>query len=348
MKQIKILGNFYTADPIDIRTFEKEWVENLSIEIHTTSSFQKNLVVNITWFFDDQHAEVQEWIKYNGDPTNTKIWLCGSVDSLNWIKNNSHHNFYNNLKDKGYQVELVGFIDEHWHSWFPYWLYKHNKDLNVPLVKNPKYLYLSYNRKPRDHRKELVEKLIENNLLDRGHVTFEKGYFPIIDNKTTDSDWIYFDNLMKNQKENYERGADSRFSRPEDLTSVGDLEIWNNTYMVIVSESEIYDPYHITEKTWKPIIGSRPFVLNSHPSAVEVLKRLGFYVPSDLFEDNDLDNCKPNNIINLLKKLSSLSSEELFLLYQKQLPMIQHNKEKFLSIANGDRRRILHWSQVNQ
>lgn len=348
MKQIKILGNFYRADPKDIRTHENEWVENLAIEIHHTSPYPKNLVVNITWFFDQQYDDVMDWLKYNGDPKNTKIWLCGSVDSLNWIKQNHNKNFYGDLKDQKYSISLVGFTDEHWHSWFPYWLYKHNKTLDVPLAQHPKYLYLSYNRKPRDHRKELVEKLIDNNLLDRGYVTFEKGYFPAIDDKDTSSDWEHFHNLMKVHPENYVRGHDERYSRPEDLTSLGNLDIWNDSYMVIVSESETHDPYHVSEKTWKPILGQRPFVLNSHPSAAYVLKRLGFYIPSDLFDDKNLDNCNVDSIIDLIKRLYAMSPEELFLLYKKQYHMLEHNRKKFLSIANGDRTKILNWVQTDQ
>lgn len=348
MKQIKILGNSYNADPKDIRTFEKEWIDNLAMEIYYTSPFMKNLLVNITWFFDDQYNQVNEWIKYNADPSDTKIWLCGSVDSLHWIKQNTDNPIYQESLDKGFQVALVGFTDENWHSWFPYWLYKHNKNLDVPLTTNPKYLYLSYNRKPRDHRKLLVEKLIDNNLLNRGHVTFEEGHFPIIDNNTTQNDWTYFNNLMEKNKDNYCRNADERYSRPEDLTSIGQPIIWDNSYLVIVSESEIHDPYHVSEKTWKPILGQRPYVLNSHPSVVYVLKKLGFYVPSDLFEDKSLDNCDTDSIITLIKKLYDMSGDELLELYQKQYPMIEHNYKKFVSIANGDRQKILNWVQTNQ
>lgn len=348
MKQIKILGNMYCADPKDIRTFEKEWVENLAMEIYSTSPYKKNLLVNITWFFDEQYNDVVEWLKYNGNPNDTKIWLCGSVDSLDWIKRTEDKPIYKTCTDQGYEITLIGFTDEHWHSWFPYWLYKHNKNLDVPLVQEPKYLFLSYNRKPRDHRKELVEKLVSNDLLDRGYVTFEKGYFPVIDERTTNDDWVYFNNLMKNNLHNYSVGADNRFTRPEDLTSVGDLEIWNNTYLVIVSESEIHDPYHVSEKTWKPILGQRPFVLNSHPSVVYVLKKLGFYIPSELFDDENLDNCNTDSIVNLIKNLSNMSSSELLSLYQRQYHMIEHNRKRFLSIANGNRNRILHWAQIDQ
>jgi hypothetical protein len=346
MKQIKILGNFYRAEPKDIGIFEKEWIENLSMEIHVQSPFEKNLVVNCTWFFDEQYNDVMDWLKYNGNPNNTKIWLCGSVDSLNWIKDCHSKQFYSDLIGQGYNISLVGFTDEHWHSWFPYWLHKHNNNLNVPLSISPKYLYLSYNRKPRDHRKELVEKLIQNNLHEKGHITFEKGYFPVIDDKVTNDDWIYFTNLMQSQSENYKSKPDDRFSRPEDLTSIGDLKIWNNTYMVVVNESEIHDPYHITEKTWKPIIGQRPFVLNSNTTVVEVLKKLKFYVPSDLFEDKSLDDCSPDSIINLLQKLYTLSPEELLSLYKKQYQMIEHNKNRFTEIATGNRKKILHWAQI--
>lgn len=341
MNITKLYGRFYTSDPQEIGQFEKEWAESLCKEIENTSTHPYNLVINITWFFE-KREDVNQWLSDFPGPAQTKIWLCGSIDSAIWIKT---QDWYTELQNKGYEISIVGFSDEHWHSWFPYWLYKHNKHIDIRLNNTPKYLYLSYNRKPRDHRIEFVKSLIDNKLIDRGYITFEKGMFPEIDNMTANTESDYYTNLIKNQPENYIRGEDVRYSRPEDLTSLGNIDIWNNSYLVISSESEKYDLYHLSEKTWKPILGLRPFVLNSNHTTNEVLKKLGFCIPSDLFEDNDLDNCSVDSVVNLIKKLYNLQSEELYELYKKQLPMLEHNRSRFIDIAEGDRTKILNWSQ---
>jgi hypothetical protein len=341
MKTTKLYGRFYTSDPQEIGQFEKEWAENLCKEIENTSPYPYNLVINVTWFFEKGDT-VNHWLSEFPGPADTKIWLCGSIDSAIWIKT---QDWYNELQDKGYEISIVGFSDEHWHSWFPYWLYKHNKDIDIRLNQNPKYLYLSYNRKPRDHRIELIKNIIDDNLLERGYVTFEKGMFAEIDNKTANTELGYYSNLLKTQPENYIKGEDTRYTRPEDLTSLGNLEIWNNSYLVISSESEKYDLYHLSEKTWKPILGLRPFVLNSNHTTSVVLKKLGFYAPSDLFEDSSLDECSISSIISLIKKLYSFEPEKLFELYKKQLSMLEHNRSRFLEIAEGDRSKILNWAQ---
>lgn len=342
MQQTKVHGSFYLADPQDIGIFEKEWVSNLRNEIANVSTYPMNHIINITWLDIDKENELFQYIKNNEDPKTSKIWLCGSIDSCHWVRSME---FYKSFVEKGFDISLIGFSEEHWHSWFPYWLYKNNKDIHVTLSENIKHLYLSYNRKPREHRKLLVEKLIENNLLDCGYITFEHGVFPEIDNKTGMTEQGHYEKLLEKEPNNYIRGADVRYSRPEDLTTLGDLEVWNSSYLVIASESEIYDPYHLSEKTWKPILGLRPFVWNGNNSMPGVLDRLGFYTPAKLFDNKSLDKCNVDSILDLLNELRILSTEQIYHLYLHQLPMLEHNRRRFIEIATADRTKILNWAQ---
>lgn len=344
MQETRLYGNFYLSDPQDIGKFEKEWVENLRNEIANTSPYPKNHIINITWLDIPKEDEVFRYILENESTTDTKIWLCGSIDSCNWVTSMA---FYQNFKDRGFEISIVGFSIEHWHSWFPYWLYKNNQNIDVNLgeINN---LYLSYNRKPRDHRKLLVDKLIENNLLDSGYVTFERGVFPQIDIKTGDTELEHYQQMMAKDPSNYIRGADVRYSRPEDLTTLGDLNVWNSSYLVISSESEIYDPYHVSEKTWKPILGLRPFVVNGHYTITDVLLKLGFYTPAKLFARQELNSCSVESIINLLNDLKDYSKTDLRNLYERQRPMLEHNQKRFIEMATGDRTKILNWAQAKK
>jgi hypothetical protein len=341
MKQVIFMGRLYTCDPQDIYLYEQQWVDNLKNEIQNTSPYQFNYLINITWIDRDQQDYWINWIDEAHAPNNCKIWISGSIDSVEWITNS---NFYKTLEQRGYEVTTIGYSKHHWHSWFPYYLYDKNQTINTTL-QNIKYLYLNYNRKPKHHRFLLVDKLRDHNLLHLGYVTFQQGYYSMLDELTGNTELNFHDEKVKSEPDLYIKPKDLKYSRPEDVSSLGNLDIWNNTYLIIVSETEFYDPYHLSEKTWKPIIGSRPFVLNGNYTMTSVLKKLGFYTPSMLFDNEDLDSCSADSIIELLQYLKTLNNEQLMNLYNKQLPMIEYNYKRFVEIATGDRTKILNWSQ---
>lgn len=72
---------------------------------------------------------------------------------------------------------------------------------------------------------------------------------------------------------------------PNDIYTLGDIHSWQNAYLNIVTETvfETQDPmdFFISEKTWKPILGRRPFFVYGQPELRKYLKQQGF----DTFED---------------------------------------------------------------
>jgi hypothetical protein len=194
-------------------------------------------------------------------------------------------------------------------------------------ITNPscKYLFLSYNRKPRQWREDLVKQLIENNLHTKGFITFEEGHFPEIDKMTKE----YDKNLHT---------TDLRYSRPEDILTLGNMDVWNNSYSVIVSETEIYDPWQLSEKTWKPLMGLRPYFLNSNPGIVKILEKLDIYTPAMLFNNTKLNSCLIADIIEQLILIKDPNK-----LYESQLDMLKYNQKRFFEIATSDPTKILNW-----
>jgi hypothetical protein len=326
---------FYCAEPHSIGIKERQFIDDIKNEVVHKSNYETNLVINITWFdaWDPKITDpIIEWVLKFGSPYHIKVWICGSVDGTDWF---THVPLYRWFNERGYKLEFVGFGPDHWYSWIPAWLARNNKDIpdiNYYLKNDFKYLYLCYNRKPRENRIELVKQLISNHLLGRGWVTFDRGHFVEVDNRTGDTDQD-------------KHTSDLRWSRPEDLMSCGDLNTWRDCYSVIVTETEHSDPWQLSEKTWKPILGLRPFLLNSHSGVINVLNKLGLYTPVDFFNNTQLDG-SIKSVINQLKILALKTPEELHALWLKQLPMLEYNRKRIFEIEAQDPSLVLNWSQA--
>ena len=327
---------YYTNEPKELGIFEREWLNNVKREIAQTSLYEDNVVVNLTWFNANwENAKpLIDLIENLGTGKEVKIWYTSSIDGAHWITY-SNMKFYHYLIGKGYSSSFVGFSDEHWHSWIPTWFIDVNlrTDTNeLMLNKNPNNLYLAYNRKPKIHREWLVNSLIEHDLLDRGWITYESSHYPQIDVKTGSTD-----------QENH--SGDLRFSRPEDVCSLGNLRTWRDSYMVIVSETEHDDPWQLSEKTWKPIFGMRPFLINGSRELYKNLEKLDLYTPKDLFKNVDLD-CYYESVVKQIQALYIKTPDELYRLWEDQFEMLLYNRQRMFEIANCDPEKILNWPQA--
>lgn len=327
---------YYTGEPRELGIREREWLNHLKKEIATTSTYEHNVLVNLTWINAnwDKTAPLATMVKKLGKPNDVKVWYASSIDGGHWITQNNIR-VYHYLEAIGYTSSFVGFSGEHWNSWIPSWFVDNNLKVDansVILNRQPKNLYLAYNRKPRPHREHLVNSLIQNNLLDRGWVTFENGHYPQIDNKTgiTDQD---------------KHSSDVRFTRPEDVCSIGDLDVWRDSYLIVVSETDDTDPYQLSEKTWKPIFGLRPFLINGHRDIYKVLERLGLYTPKDFFKNDSIDG-NYESVVKQIQALYTKTPEELYDLWAKQFEMLLYNRKRMFEIANTDPTRILNWPQA--
>lgn len=91
----------------------------------------------------------------------------------------------------------------------------------------------------------------------------------------------------------------------------------------------------LTEKVFKPMVMSQPFIIWGAPGTLAYLRDYGFQTfdhvwPEvyDLEQDHDR---RMQMLVDLVNKIASLSSDQYRKLYQKCLPIIEHNRKRFFS-----------------
>ena len=122
-----------------------------------------------------------------------------------------------------------------------------------------------------------------------------------------------------------------------------DKKSWNSHFLHIVTETvwcgKMQNDVFISEKTLKPIVGHKPFVILAGPNHYRLLHDLGFDTFDDIFGNGyDTDNLNKtiNWIIDLIK---FLNKENKVALYKKLAPRIKENYNIFLSEAQKNRKK---------
>ena len=173
---------------------------------------------------------------------------------------------------------------------------------------NFNHVYLNYNGKKHEHRIRFAQKIKDNSLESLGFFTLYSKEF-------------------QEQKDDF---------------GLGNLDIWNSHFLNIVSETtfRIAPELLLSEKTFKPLVGLRPFIINGSPRYYTVLKELGFDCFDDIFPVEELSKNeltveatmeKSHNIIcNVIKELSQQNLKEK---YKELYPRLLKNREHFFNIG---------------
>jgi hypothetical protein len=324
--------------------FEKQYINTVNEQIESKFPHDNNIILNTTWFWVNDTNE--HWIKAKElveQTNNGNLFLISFVDP---VPNPPDLGKILNLF-KDYNIYKIGnFSGEYsWHFLSTIWGDRFKKyDDGEIMLRDLKYKFLSYSRKPHDHRVELYKKYIDNNLLDCGIATLGKGSNH---------------NLTSTLNENYEDyiehghwyGDDPKedYGLPHDIFSLGRMDIWQNHFLNVVNESMPNDTWNnpkqeimITEKTLKPIIGLRPFLINGDPEIYQWLRDREFKTFTHWFPVSDIENPKTlhDKIIEVLVWLRSQSDEKLTQMYQDMLPDLLHNRNKFFEFAQQEKLRI--------
>jgi hypothetical protein len=170
--------------------------------------------------------------------------------------------------------------------------------------------FICLNRKPHAHRRVIMRYL--DQVKDQGYLT--SGMDPdLVDADVGDYDIC------------------------NDVYSLGDISTWQDAYLNIVTETTFNnDNFFISEKTWKPVIGLRPFFVYGQPKLREYLGAQGF----DTFEDLiDYTGCVTEQdyaelAIKIVTNLSINYSEP----FQQRL---LHNQQRFRNYVYEQWDRLL-------
>jgi hypothetical protein len=287
---------------------------NLSLEICKLFSRNfKNLVIAETWMpRSKSRAFIETWLNLNQDH---KVVIISMFDPV--ILNES--TLLDIDRDR---ITMINTTD------ICFWLlavdrYFLNYSIRDVSPIDFKYKFLCYQRKLTDQREFLYNQLLEKS----GIVT--------IGDKN-------FDNINRNIPDHIgfnEEGGASSLETPCDVWSLGNIDIWNSSFLNIVSETQ--QPFDgpflfVSEKTFKPIIGMRPFICFGHPETTKLLNSLGFetfdqefnYRPSSDWKDN------AKQIIDIVDHLD-------YGMYKSLIPKLLHNKNQLKKAA------IVEWEKVD-
>ena len=283
----------------------------LEKEIAQMFDHEKLLVTTTAWLPDEVREAGLKKIK---ETENLHLLFLGMLDPHfpdESLKNNPRvHNL--SCRDFVFWLLIVG---RHF--------YKYSRERilpEYPLEHN----FLCYQRKVFPGREYMYDLLKE-----------EKGIVTLSNKEILD-----FNKLVDDSTGNKEVFPDPEIPEelmmPNDIWSLGNLGIWRKCFLNIVSETAVAhgaDQYpFISEKTFKPIIGMRPFLIYGNHNITAILKDRGF----ETFEDDfgftfaDSYQSQANQIKNIVKQIDNPD-----LLYKKLLPKIEHNKNHFdKAVAN--------------
>lgn len=201
-------------------------------------------------------------------------------------------------------------------------------------IKTKQKKFLCFNKVHRMHRLQLMEKLLEQNLLDQGYfsigsdgdiandVTRMKNEFPLIYSKLNEMPYTL--NITQERP------------NPTDIITE-DLKYFEDSYFSVVTETVYnYEPNVTTsvffsEKIYKPIVLKHPFILVGRTHALKILREHGYKTFSPFIDesyDNIEDNVeRMNAIVKEIKRLTQLSEDELLTWQQNIQSILDHNQK---------------------
>ena len=207
----------------------------------------------------------------------------------------------------------------------------------------PRYVFSSLNhlvQNNRSYRMALTAKLIEQDLHHHGSISFH-GTQQTCQAEIDDPD----SQLTAQEKHLVEKHLVSgSIPMTLDVTTVDgnlsahfghkELSLWQESFWHVVNETVFYeDKLHLTEKIFKPIVSSRPFLLVAAPGNLRYLRSYGFKTFGDWIDESYDDELDPHKRLTLiteqLQRLCDRSPDNLKAMYQDMRPVLDHNRQHF-------------------
>jgi hypothetical protein len=322
-------------------------IDNIKNQINTKYPNVQNLFINTTWFgpqFNNgEYEKLIELIKQKKQFTN--LFMLAAADPV-FLNSDQIANIV--AETKSTNVFLLGHFDStyqfNFHSTVLLKYFKSYITEELYLT-DLKWVFLNYNRKPREHRTELVQKIVDANLKNFGVMSLGKN------DKTYSKQENELCLLLGETIEEYKEGnwgMPDTFGIPHDIHTLGNMEIWRTHFLTVVSETEFWpwDNTFVSEKTWKPIIGLRPFLLNGQTTVYSWLRNNGFKTFNHYFNGIELENIKEfevhDSIIAVIKYLTTLDKTEISEMYNDMLPDLKYNQNRFFEFAKEQKYKTEH------
>lgn len=299
-----------------LKQLETEVVSNM-LETHI-NDYSRSVVINSVWYTRDYHQQVIRELRTLAP---THIFVVAMLDPptihLDWFAELDC-----TVTGIGYYPG-PGFVD-----FFALVMDKffvgpaNNVLLNESTIDTA---FMCLNRKPHPHRVRLYNSLSNANLLDHGFVSL--GGTPPV--RVLENDCLGQHDLAPN-------GGAEQYGIANDIVTLGNTTRWQRHLVNVITETtwDISRYNFFSEKTYKPILGLRPFLIYTPGGGVSSLVSKGFepYV-NDFCDITDIDLTEPFNIVTFLTELSKQPPSYLqmkFLQLKEKLLFNQHRFKTYV------------------
>lgn len=233
-----------------------------------------------------------------------------------------------------------------------------------------KNIFLCYNRRRTYARTVLVCELLENNIFNRGLISYLNFTYTYtsINESINESIYNHAEYKNRNYLSNLQSGLSILNNIEPVLLDITDinfnpahnliLEHYQQTLLSIVTET-VNEPdiMFFSEKTWKPIAAGHPFILVSSIGSLAELKKLGYRTFnkwwSEEYDNESNINIRINMIVKELIKLSNLSTIDLINMRNDMIEVVDFNRKLFNSYRNQNVKTVLYskvesiWNDFN-
>lgn len=203
------------------------------------------------------------------------------------------------------------------------------KTVHVDKIK----IYNALQKRPRPHRVHLFNELYNRDLIQHGIVSMNFFERSAADNYLTDglleSDYNRYRDILPvlppgdDSPDDFASGDSSMY--PHKLNE----QILLDTWVTVVSESSyIENTCFLSEKTFKTIACSHPFIIYGNKGSLQALRELGYQTFSP-FIDESYDNLEAwprlEAILNALRKIQVIPSGERIHWFSELRSRVEHN-----------------------
>ena len=218
-------------------------------------------------------------------------------------------------------------------------------------IKSFSYKYNSMSRLisgMRSYRLYLTSKLAEYDVLKYGQVSCSNKC-PYSDESVTDildGRYCFLNAKQVLHVKKHLKNLPLRFDKPEhkNIPNTSYEIDWfemSKSFLHVVNETIFFETFnHLTEKTFKPIVCMRPFIIVSTPGSLAYLKRYGFRTFEKWINesyDSEPDGHKRLDMIaKEINKIASMSISQLQDMYKEMLPILEHNHSLFFGSFEQD------------
>lgn len=300
------------GDNIELRRFETQILSSYLDSLYHDNT--RSVIVNSTWYNQDYHAKVLEFLQHNQiDRVVVSACVDPPIPNRDWFN------------DVDVELRMVGYYpgpDE-----IDFWALTVDRYFAVPDTsmcdaRNINTAFLCYNRKPHWHRKKFVEQLRQHDLLHHGVITLGSGSGQA---ELDVQQHVVGSPIAPNP-------GPEQYGISNDIMSLGCHDIWQRCFLNVVTET-VYDIDHVwfvSEKIYKPIVGSRPFLVYAPNGANRWLSHIGIdSYTKDFVDITDLDLADPVSLAPFLQVLAHQGTDYWQAKYRTLEPKILHNKHAF-------------------